>query len=232
MAPRISLYGLIAQFRPLILPSSSSTQITQVRNMKTIRKRGPKPASRFNRGVQPVAQSSKAAWERRLAATPFRTGVMARKKGMTGVYNQETGERIPVTVLQLDRNQILAHKTFESHGYNGVQVGFGYRHPENHTRAMLGHFAASKVAPKEELAEFRVREKDALLPIGTHLGPSWFKVGQFIDARSKTKGKGFAGVSQSAGRCPPREKPLTVYLGYETPRLVRPTSKSRPVSHT
>jgi large subunit ribosomal protein L3 len=62
---------------------------------------------------------------------------------------------------------------------------------------MLGHFAASKVAPKKEIVEFRVRDETGLTPIGSMITPSWFKEGQFVDTRSNCKGKGFAGVGKA-----------------------------------
>ena len=77
------------------------------------------------------------------------------------------GNRIPVTILQISRAQITAVKTGPKDGYWAVQVGIGYRKPENVTKAMLGHFAAAKVAPKAKVGEFRVKDQSGLLPVGT-----------------------------------------------------------------
>jgi large subunit ribosomal protein L3 len=74
-------------------------------------------------------------------------------------------------------------------------MGHGKRRPYRLSFAMLGHFAAQKVPPKERCMEFKVRGSEGLLPLGTVVEPSWFRVGQLVDTRSKTKGKGFAGVS-------------------------------------
>ena len=57
----------------------------------------------------------------------------------------------------------------------------------------MGIFAKAEVAPKERVVEFRVRNEEGLLPVGALLGPSWFKEGQFVDARSKSRGHGFTG---------------------------------------
>lgn len=114
---------------------------------------------------------------------------------MSSVYNSETGQRCPVTILQLDRVQVVGHKRADIHGYWAVQVGFGYRHPTNLTRPELGHLLAQKVSPKELIREFRVKGEEGLVPVGALLGPSWFKVGQKVDVQAHTKGHGFTGVS-------------------------------------
>lgn len=126
---------------------------------------------------------------------PHRTGLLAAKKGMSAVFDEATGERVPCTVLQVDRCQVVGHKTVRKHGYWAVQVGYGSRKPKNISRPMLGVFAERGVPPKATIMEFRVRSREGLLPVGTVLEPSWFKIGQLVDTRSKTKGKGFAGVS-------------------------------------
>jgi len=141
---------------------------------------------------------------------PARTGVVATKVGMTALY-QPTGERIPCTVLQLDRVQVMGVKRADKHAYWAVQVGTGYRKPENITKPMLGHFYACGVSPKSNIVEFRVKGEEGLLPPSTVLKPDHFVEGQYVDVRANTKGKGFAGVwphskgAYSHGR-------LTVYL--------------------
>ncbi|KAF8474956.1 translation protein [Kalaharituber pfeilii] len=129
---------------------------------------------------------------------PARTGVIATKKGMTAIY-QPSGERIPCTVLQLDRVEVMGVKTVKEHGYWAVQVGAGWRHPRNATKPMLGHFAACGVSPKEEVHEFRVSGEKGLLPAGTLLKPDHFKEGQYVDVRANCKGKGFAGGMKRHG---------------------------------
>lgn len=124
---------------------------------------------------------------------PLRAGVLATKIGMTAIYHP-SGERVPCTVLQLDRPQVMGHKTAEQHGYWAVQIGSGHRPARNITKPMLGHFNACAVCPKTEIAEFRVKGKEGLLPPGTLLKPDHFSVGQYVDVRATCKGKGFAGV--------------------------------------
>lgn len=129
---------------------------------------------------------------------PLRSGLMAIKKGMTAIYD-DNGTRIPCTVLQLDRNQVVFHKTEKEHGYYAVCVGAGNVHPKNVTKPMLGHFSVQGVGPKRHLHEFRVRDESGLIPIGQVLTADWFLTGQFVDTRSNCKGKGFAGVMKRWG---------------------------------
>lgn len=141
-----------------------------------------------------------AALERKEVANtiPLRTGLMAIKKGMTAVYNDE-GTRIPCTVLQLDRNQVVHHKTIKRHGYFAVCVGAGHVNEKNVTKPQLGHFSLQGVSPKRHLHEFRVRDQAGLVPVGQSIAADWFLVGQHVDTRSTSKGKGFAGAMKRWG---------------------------------
>ncbi len=122
----------------------------------------------------------------------MRTGLIAKKLGMTSVYN-ETGEMTHVTVLHVENCQVVAQKTQEKDGYTALQLGVGKARVKNVSKALRGHYAKAKVEPKSKLAEFRVEEK-ALLEPGTELVASHFVPGQYVDISGKTIGKGFAGV--------------------------------------
>lgn len=119
---------------------------------------------------------------------------------MTGIWD-EKGRKIPVTVLQMDRAQITHIKTKSVNGYNAVQVGAGLRQPRNVSKAMLGHFARATVFPKSRITEFRTLHPPTVedLPLGSILGADHFQVGQYVDIRSVSKGKGFAGVMKRYG---------------------------------
>lgn len=115
---------------------------------------------------------------------------------MTAVFDPESGKRTPCTVLQLDRNQVIAHKTREKNGYYAVQVGAGERMAWNVSKPMLGHFAAAAVSPKRWVVEFKVRGEEGLkVGVGEGLGAAWFTPGQWVDVRGVSRGMGFAGVS-------------------------------------
>ncbi len=121
----------------------------------------------------------------------MRTGIIAKKLGMTQLYS-EFGEHIPVTVLQVDNVQFVSQSTEDKNGYNAVQLGYGERKAKNVTKSVRGHYAKSKIAPKQKLAEFRV-SKDALLEVGSTLSAAHFVDGQYVDVVGTSKGKGFAG---------------------------------------
>jgi len=164
----------------------------------------PPVPSRFNNigpGLSPLLSSSTAAHERRANANtiPLRTGALAIKKGMTAVYDTETGKRTPCTVLQLDRVQVVSHKTKKRHGYYAVCVGSGSKESKNITKPMLGHFSVQGVAPKRHMHEFRVADHTGLLSVGEEIRADWFMEGQFVDTRSNCKGKGFQGVMKRWG---------------------------------
>lgn len=151
--------------------------------------------TRFNQpsaGLPAPTTGPAAALKRREQSTPLRTGILAVKKGVSAMYNSK-GARMPCTILQMDQVQVVASKTRASNGYWAVQVGCGQKEAGNVTAPLLGYFEAKGISPKRHLAEFRVRGEEGLLPVGVQLQPDWFKVGQFVDARSIGRGMGFAG---------------------------------------
>ena len=122
----------------------------------------------------------------------MRSGVIAQKVGMTRVYTEE-GVSVPVTVLKMDKVQVVSQRTKEKNGYNAVQLGAGYAKVKNTTKPMRGHFAAAKVEPKRKLAEFRVSEEN-MLPVGAEIIAAHYMPGQYVDVTGTTIGKGFAGA--------------------------------------
>ena len=122
----------------------------------------------------------------------MRSGVIARKIGMTRVFN-DAGEHLPVTVLKLEDVQVVATKTADRDGYVAVQLGAGQAKVKNVSKAMRGHFAKASVLPKRKLAEFRVSD-DAVLEVGSTLGANHYVAGQIVDAVGTSQGKGFAGA--------------------------------------
>lgn len=122
----------------------------------------------------------------------MRTGLVAKKLGMTRVF-AEDGQHVPVTVLQIDNNQVVAHKTQEKDGYTALQVGAGTAKVKNTTAALRGHFAKAGVEPKRRVAEFRV-DADALVEVGAELSANHFIAGQKVDVVGTSIGKGFAGA--------------------------------------
>ncbi len=122
----------------------------------------------------------------------MRTGLLAKKLGMTRLFKDD-GTHVPVTVLHLDSVQVVAARTEEKDGYSAVQLGWGRAKVKNVSKPNKGHYARAKVEPKAKLAEFRVAA-DAVLEPGATLSAAHFVVGQRVDVRGITKGKGFAGA--------------------------------------
>ena len=128
----------------------------------------------------------------------MRSGVIAQKVGMTRVFTEQ-GEHVPVTVLKLDKVQVVAHRTAEQHGYTALQLGVGgfvNRNGEPKlqlvNRADRGSFAKAKVEPKRRLVEFRV-SPDNMIEVGAEITADHFVKGQKVDVTGTNQGKGFQG---------------------------------------
>jgi large subunit ribosomal protein L3 len=121
----------------------------------------------------------------------LRSGVIAKKLGMTRLF-MEDGKQVPVTVLQLDKLQVVAQRTPEKDGYAAVQLGAGMAKAKRVSAPMRGHFSKASVAPKRKLAEFRV-DADNLIEVGEEIIADHYFEGQFVDVTGTSIGKGFAG---------------------------------------
>ena len=122
----------------------------------------------------------------------MRSGVIAQKVGMTRVYTDE-GINVPVTVLRMEKVQVIAQRTMEKNGYTAVQLGAGTAKVKNVSQPMRGHYAVAKVEPKRKLAEFRVSEEN-LIPVGAEIIAAHYMPGQYVDVTGTSIGKGFAGA--------------------------------------
>ena len=118
----------------------------------------------------------------------MRTGVIARKIGMSRVF-QDDGGHVPVTVLKVDGCQVVAQRTRETHGYDAVQLGAGTAKVKNVSKAMRGHFAKAQVEPKRKLGEFHV-SADNMVDVGAEVVAGHFVAGQFVDVSGISIGKG------------------------------------------
>ena len=105
----------------------------------------------------------------------------------------ESGQSVPVTVIKVEKGRVLDIITKEKRGYNAVKVGFFKLKNSKLTKQMKGYFAKKNTEPKRILKEFRVESSDQFKE-GNELGLEIFKDKKFLDVRSKTIGKGFAGV--------------------------------------
>jgi len=140
----------------------------------------------------------------------MRTGVLAKKIGMTRVFAAD-GAHVPVTVLSLEGCQVVGVKKDEvrqadiikkgekvgtrqaNDGYSALVLGAGTRKAKNVNKSLRGAFAKAAVEPKAVLREFRV-PADMLLEVGAEISADHFGAGQKVDVVGITKGKGFAGA--------------------------------------
>ena len=105
----------------------------------------------------------------------------------------KSGQSVPVTVIKIEKGRVMDVITKDKQGYNAVKVGFFSIKNSKLTKQMKGYFAKKKTEPKKILKEFRV-ENNETFKEGNELGLEVFKDKKFLDVRSKTIGKGFAGV--------------------------------------
>ncbi len=119
-------------------------------------------------------------------------GLIGTKIGMTREF-MDSGQSVPVTVIKVEKGRVLDVITKEKRGYNAVKVGFFNLKSSKLTKQMKGYFAKKKTEPKKILKEFRVDNNDQFKE-GNELGLEIFKDKKFLDVKSKTIGKGFAGV--------------------------------------
>ena len=119
-------------------------------------------------------------------------GLIGTKIGMTREF-MESGQSVPVTVIKIEKGRVLDVITKEKRGYNAVKLGFFKLKNSKLSKPMKNYFAKKNTEPKKILKEFRVENNDQFKE-GNELGLEIFKDKKFLDVRSKTIGKGFAGV--------------------------------------
>ena len=118
--------------------------------------------------------------------------LIGKKIGMTREF-YNTGQSVPVTVVKMEKGRIIEVINEEKRGYKAIQIGFGKIKNSKLSKAMKGYFAKKNTEPKKRLKEFRV-EKLENYKEGNELGLEIFKDVKFVDIRSTTIGKGFAGA--------------------------------------
>ena len=113
---------------------------------------------------------------------------------MTRIFT-ETGQSVPVTVIEADPNRITSLSTVEQHGYRAVQVSYGSKRRDLIDKPLAGILAKAGIESAEGLHEFRLDGKEAgELSTGSEITVDIFKVGQIVDVTGKSIGKGYAGV--------------------------------------
>jgi large subunit ribosomal protein L3 len=124
-------------------------------------------------------------------------GLIGKKVGMTSIFN-EAGDNIACTVVEVGPCVVTQVKTYETDGYNALQLGFGERKEKHTTNPLKGHFAKSGTTPKIRVTEFR----DFSIEKGLGeelLVDDVFAQGDVIEVTGTSKGKGFHGVVKRHG---------------------------------
>ena len=105
----------------------------------------------------------------------------------------ETGQSIPVTVLKMEKARVISLIEPEKRGYTAIQIGFGNVKSSKLSKQMKGFFAKKNTEPRKTLKEIRVKDVSSFKE-GNEFGIEIFNDVKFVDIKSKTIGKGFAGA--------------------------------------
>ena len=118
--------------------------------------------------------------------------LIGKKIGMSREFFK-SGQSVPVTVVKMEKGRIVEIIDSKKRGYQAIQVGFGKIKNSKLSKAMKGYFTKKNTEAKKILKEFRVKNIENYKE-GNEFGLEIFKDVKFVDIRSKTIGKGFAGV--------------------------------------
>ena len=118
--------------------------------------------------------------------------LVGKKIGMTREF-YKTGQSVPVTVLKMETGRVIQVIEKDKRGYKAVQIGFGKIKNNKLSKAMKGYFAKKNTEPKKLLKEFKVNSTENYKE-GNEFGLEIFNDIKFVDVKSKTIGKGFAGA--------------------------------------
>ena len=119
-------------------------------------------------------------------------GLIGKKIGMTREF-YKSGQLVPVTVLKIEKARIIQVIDEEKRGYKAIQLGFGKIKNSKLSKAMKGYFAKKNTEARKTLKEYKVSSTENYKE-GNEFGLEIFKDIKFVDTRSKTIGKGFAGA--------------------------------------
>lgn len=123
-------------------------------------------------------------------------GVIGQKVGMTQVFD-DTGRLVPVTVIKVEPNVVVAERTAEKDGYDAVLLGAGEAKPSRVTKPVAGQFEKAGVGPKRRLVEFRDFGQD--VSVGDSVGVDVFENATHVDVVGYSKGRGFQGAMKRHG---------------------------------
>lgn len=117
--------------------------------------------------------------------------ILGKKIGMTQIFT-ESGEAVPVTVIEAGPVVVTQVKTTDTDGYEAVQIAFADQKAHRVNKPKTGHFNKYGVSVKKHLAEFRIEEGDAY-ESGQTITVADFEEGKKLDVTGTSKGKGTQG---------------------------------------
>ena len=118
--------------------------------------------------------------------------LIGKKIGMTREF-LKSGQSVPVTVVKMEKGRVIQIIDTDKRGYKAIQIGFGNIKASKLSKSQKGYFAKKNTEPKRVLKEFKVKDI-ANYKEGNELGLEIFNETKFVDVKSKTIGKGFAGA--------------------------------------
>ena len=124
-------------------------------------------------------------------------GLIGKKVKMTQVFNDD-GHVVPVTLVEAGPCTVSQIKLEKDNGYNAIQLAYGSKSKNKTNKPTAGHLSKSKLETAKVLAEFKSID-DFEYKIGQTFNSSIFNIGEIIDVRAKSKGKGFAGTIKRHG---------------------------------
>jgi large subunit ribosomal protein L3 len=119
-------------------------------------------------------------------------GILGKKIGMTSIFNTE-GDLVTVTVIQAGPCKVVSLRNNEKDGYSAVLLGFEDKKEKHVSKPVLGQYKKNNITPQKTLKEFKGFEIDSF-KVGDEIKADYFKEGDVVKVRGKSKGKGFQGV--------------------------------------
>jgi large subunit ribosomal protein L3 len=119
-------------------------------------------------------------------------GILGKKIGMTSIFNAE-GDLVTVTVIQAGPCKVVSIRDMEKDGYSAVLIGFEDKKEKNISKPVLGQFKKNNLSPLKNVKEFKGFDMSSI-KVGDEIKVDFFKEGDVIKVRGKSKGKGFQGV--------------------------------------
>ncbi len=130
------------------------------------------------------------------------TGLLGRKIGMTQIFT-ESGEMVPVTVIEVGPGYVVQKKNVETDGYEAIQLGFCFKHVSQNkkiNRPTLGRLKKAGL-DNVQITHFKeFKTTDVVnMEVGQKITCDFFKEGEKVDVSGLIKGRGFAGGMKRYG---------------------------------